>query len=272
MPKCARHLILLLLACWEGHCSLTLLQWNPHWQCFDEKHDGKGCSTNASHYLSQLLQPPPYGRSAVIDIDFATVIEMPSWTPPSGWGAISGSCAKDPITLIYRSSRWQPAEARSIGCMSPQDRPFLLQAFNGPNGQHIIVLAAHFPHSPTSEQLDPLREALDALVTATGCKALVMMGDTNQVSSVSDESIFRQIRAPEQAETVHGSNHFPSCCFNNGFHNVGFDRVIANFGTITSSSLLLDPLPAWAAVGEFHKPVLALLSETDGLSEVIAII
>merc|ERR1711998_164095 len=50
------------------------------------------------------------------------------------------------------------------------------------------------------------------------------------------------------------------CCYSDDFQWQG-DRIIANIGDVSSSEVLFDPAPSWAAsdTSEFHKGVRATL-------------
>merc|ERR1719158_354240 len=115
--------------------NLSLLQWNPHWQCFQNP----SCGNNVKGLAVQRLQSD--------QVDFANFIEFPAdWNPPLPWKEIRTNCGQDKVVLVYNSAKWTATEHMKVGCMNGANRPYIVQQFNGPNGIQVIVIGAHFDH------------------------------------------------------------------------------------------------------------------------------
>merc|ERR1711862_286679 len=56
---------------------------------------------------------------------------------------------------------------------------------------------------------------------------------------------------------VTGTELLNTCCKDIGYIRP-FDRIVANFGTLSNSTLLFDTMPAWAQ-GQMHNGVIASL-------------
>lgn len=227
--------------------TLNILQWNPHWQCFQDDT----CKINAIGNLNTILPAD--------NIDFANVVELQAaYTPPAGWTIMTEVCGLDTTSLIFNSQRWlvlsQPW-AKQSGCMVDRDRPFIVQLLESASGlEPVIVIAAHYPHS---SDRDSLRLALATVMNASRVKSVVLIADTNEFDYVSNEQILADIGV---SGPVQGSELFASCCYDSDYYSsMTFDRVIASFGCSMRSSMLFDPVPEWAKVGEFHKAILAHL-------------
>mmetsp|Transcript_139396 Transcript_139396/g.347579 ORF Transcript_139396/g.347579 Transcript_139396/m.347579 type:complete len:297 (-) Transcript_139396:116-1006(-) len=234
--------------------ALSLLQWNPHWQCFAQDKDG--CEASAEEYLTTQLK--------ALDVDFANIVELEdsSYAPPAGWAAIRQQCNLDVTVLIYNSARWKPAPiSRSTvkGCMKPNDRAFVVQQFDGLGasaGAKLIAVGAHYPHSGDRER-GPLKDALAATVSATDTKAVVFMADTNEEASVTSADVALEVGMPKGSLVA--SELLNSCCLDISYIRP-FDRILANFGSSMQTQLLFDQgIPEWAH-GQFHKPVAVKLN------------
>jgi len=237
----------------QGGSALNLLQWNPHWECFEQNLNN--CKEEFANSLSSVLVQS--------DIDFANVVEYNDdhRRLPVRWKAMDHKCGLDQTTLIYNSDRWRlPPEVSSgmMGCMAVKDRPFIVQQFTEAPAwggvRKVIVVGAHYPHT---QDRTSLISALQSVVTFSGEHSVVLLADTNVNRGVPNTKILAEIKAP--AGSAISSALHATCCLNTGFREeMAYDRIIANFGFSMTSSIFLDPPPAWAQ-GEFHKPIKATL-------------
>mmetsp|Transcript_70759 Transcript_70759/g.199825 ORF Transcript_70759/g.199825 Transcript_70759/m.199825 type:complete len:344 (-) Transcript_70759:142-1173(-) len=230
---------------------LNLLDWNPHWQCFTKDNDA--CAKHASLFLSALLQDH--------DMDFANIVEFEyeHYEAPEPWVIMRQKCGLDISMLIYHSGRWRPAgeqAAGASGCMkTPDDRSFIVQQFEQTGGdQKLVVAGAHYPHSGDKDRT-ALKDGLASVRAATGVEQVILMADTNEDASTSNEVIMQDIGVSTDAVT--GTKLENTCCFDIGYVRP-FDRIIANFEANLSTLVLLEPwFPEWAKTGQLHKPMVA---------------
>lgn len=271
--------------------SLNLLQWNPHWQCFNESQSGD-CRLNVPRFLDERL--------ALLDVDFSNVVELNiSWTPPSPWKSISAECSPsnldcfDQDTLIYNSDRWVPSEesnASAKGCIQDvphPNRPYIIQHFVSRGGEaHVIVVGAHYSHCSS---IGTLESAIAQVMGATGASRVILLADTNRYSHNFNEGsskmcnqtsgwapscglpcpgaaicntsseLLAQLLGQRFTGTVVSTDLKPSCCNSWVGFQFPFDRIIANFGEAMNTTLLDDPAPVWAGK-EFHKAVFGQLT------------
>lgn len=270
--------------------SLSVLQWNPHWQCFSEPRYAD-CSRNVPGLLESRLSS--------FAVDFANLVELNiSWTPPYPWRAISAICSPDSvecydqISLVYNSEKWfAVAGAGSArGCIqsypSP-NRPYIVQLFqNLQSSARVVVVGAHFSHCASLGSLpsDAIR-----VMEETGVRRVILIADTNRYAknvnlqstrmcestqlwapacaqpctsaSICNTSreILEQLVGHRHSRVVRGTQLKPSCCNSWVGFQFPFDRIIANFGSQMTTSMLDDPAPAWMG-NEFHKAMLARLA------------
>jgi hypothetical protein len=246
---------------------IHLLQWNPHWQCFDQSAD---CATNASRALTSLLEAMP--------LDFANIIELeldsPSYRPPAPYRALGAfqSCGHDWDTLIWDASRWTLL-SNATGCVYG-GRSYAIGTFRSVEDPTFTLTAAgaHYPqtlNASTHAYVDGTA-ALKAALKAQAPTSVVLMADTNTESPAAaaakpDHHGVNRTNAqlaadlgiwPSSSAEPPASTLFHACCYSDGFDWQG-DRIIANFGRAGESTLMFDPAPAWAAFdgSEFHKGV-----------------
>lgn len=102
MPLRGVALALLGCAALGQRAPLSLLQWNPHWQCV--VWNSRNCTEEAGKALVATLEGE--------DVDFANLIEYadPAGILPENWTNIrnAGLCGRDSLDLIYNSARWTP--------------------------------------------------------------------------------------------------------------------------------------------------------------------
>lgn len=236
-----------------GLGSLNLFQWNPHWQCFSK--DSYFCASNASSFLSAVLQDH--------DVDFANVVEFEDATykAPEPWKMIHQKCGMDMVLLIYHSNRWRASGSKAHGCMNtPDDRSFIVQQFKETGGTHrkLIAVGAHYPHHGDHDRA-ALKSGLSSVRKATGVEQIVLMADTNEEASMSNEDIMQDIGVKN---TMTGTELKPTCCYDIGYIRP-FDRIITNFGQKMSTMVLLTPwFPDWAREGQLHRPVVGKMNWT----------
>ncbi|CAK0834750.1 unnamed protein product, partial [Prorocentrum cordatum] len=173
------------------------------------------------------------------------------------------SCGSRCTSLVFQASRWKASDghgAFASGCMDHHDRPFIVQQFDdisaSGGGRRIIVVAAHYPHSKDRRKL---RDALASVAEATGVQGTILIADTNEDFSVSNDKVMRDINAPGNLWV--STDLHNTCCWNNGVNSFAqgntYDRIIANFGRMASTTVL--PLPVWGRTGEFHRAVRGVL-------------
>jgi len=236
---------------------INAMQWNPHWECFEQSDE---CKSQVNELLSIRLMN---------GTDFANVVELEDddFTMPAGWRNISSTCGRDSTHLFFDSTRWKLSAAKPSGqkgCMVQMDRPYVVQAFeHHRNGIEIVVIGAHFPHRTLGSALS---ESIKSVVSSTGIRATLLIADTNinQPGAFpscpasfckTSADIMKAIGVAQENDTVVSTDLLKTCCENPPWrYAFAFDRVIANFGTGMSTQLHDDPAPSWA-VGAFHKAV-----------------
>ncbi|KAL1522388.1 hypothetical protein AB1Y20_017378 [Prymnesium parvum] len=249
--------------------TLSLAHWNPHWQCFSGNPQ---CASNATAALTNMLSTD--------NLDFFNLVELESasYTPPAGWDAIAAhqSCGRDWDTLFFNSVRWRRL-ANLSGCITPSGtRSFAAGVFQSISRPELVltVLGAHFPQTlneSTQAYAHAVRN-LSSLLLGMYTKNAVLLADTNTegpaaaAANISHHGVNKSNAqllsdlglwpATAQKEPP-ASPLFKSCCYSDDFSWQG-DRIISNFGTVTSSKKLFDPAPPWAC-GELHKGVMLTL-------------
>jgi len=252
---------------------MTLLQFNPHWECFSPVNL-QSCGNQAFGVISGLLQRH--------QVDFANIVELPtSYQPPKGWAM---SCRPggggDTTCLIWKADTWEVI-GPGTECWFGRGRACAVMTF-----QHlgtdlkVTVAGAHFPHGAEtgwySEFLGVLHFNLDKSRNVTD--KVVVLADSNagihQKSDISLQAGMGTLRPHVKAPTVFYK--YRTCCNNVGYRGF-FDRILANFGSSLaliedgpyqgqSGGYTMTPafarisLPSGAAAGEFHHPVLARLN------------
>ena len=251
--------------------TLTVAQWNPHWQCFVGHPD---CAGNATAALDTLL-------TKTAGLDFANVIELEvaAYHPPDGWGAVGSgkaTCGQDWGMVLYNQKRWKLLSQPPIATCLYDQRSYALAEFeligSDPPFQ-LAFVGAHFPQTlnASTHAYADATAALAAAIKKTGLKQVVLAADTNTespaaaaaspshhgVNKTNAELMVDLGVWSQPGVAPPGSTLFKSCCFSDEFSWQG-DRIIANFGGKAQSRSLFDPAPAWAAFdsSEFHKGVL----------------
>lgn len=244
----------------QGSILISALQWNPHWECFEQSSD---CKANVLDLLAERLSN---------GTDFANVVELETsaMALPSGFDSISSACGRDLTTLFFNASRWKamasPA-SRQKGCMVAEDRPYVVQAFEHlSDNLRVLVVGAHFPHRDLGTALS---DSIRAVGNATGIDSVLLIADTNVnrphawplcPASLcrSNVDLLRALKVPRADGTL-GTDLLKTCCRNPPYgFAFEFDRIIANFGSAMSTELYDDPAPNWT-VGAFHKGIIGRL-------------
>merc|ERR1739848_508380 len=106
--------------------SITGMQWNPHWECFDNTD----CK---SHAYAELI-----GHLSAGDKDFVSIVELEDggeFQTPAGWARKAFTCPQggktaDQISLFYRDV-WEPIIVNTtMGCiLSDSGRAYIVWAF-----------------------------------------------------------------------------------------------------------------------------------------------
>mmetsp|Transcript_121302 Transcript_121302/g.388552 ORF Transcript_121302/g.388552 Transcript_121302/m.388552 type:complete len:253 (-) Transcript_121302:200-958(-) len=207
---------------------LRALQWNPHWQCFENSAD---CKAHVERALTGYLS------DAELGLDFANLIEFSdgSFSPPAGWVALPYATPGDNIALYFNSRKWARSPnngSYATGCMIIGDRPFVIQAFDSiATGFSVVVVGAHFPHPDDYPgAVLTLGAALKSVLDAAGVDDILLIADTNLDASVNgtNKGLMQMLEVPMAAHIV-GTAAVNTCCLNDGF-SYASDRVIANFG------------------------------------------
>lgn len=259
-----------------GLDTLTVMHWNPHWQCWSNED----CSSNASKTLTGLL--------ASKSMDFANVIELESpYTPPANWKALGAyeSCGHpygDWDTLFYNSDRWKLVR-NETACMYTS-RSFTLGVFESIHIEGLTVMAvgAHYPQTLNAssgayeQSTAKLAQAIKKQWQNDAAMKTILMADTNTegpsaaaaspshhgVNKTNGQIIYDLGLWSNAATNPPSAPLFKGCC---GGETPPFawegDRVIANFGSTSQSTVLFDPTPTWADFNnsEFHRGVLFTL-------------
>lgn len=251
---------------------LTLLQWNPHYQC----GQSPACSGAMTGLATERLQSE--------QVDFANFIEFPpSWTPPAPWKTIQKYCGKDLVSLVYNSGKWTAVDnMKRDGCIIGSDRPYIVQQFDGPDGSQVVVIGAHYDHVIG---IGDLGSDTRAVQEASKVTRLVLIADTNRyvrgvttgsdhfcdISKEPGSSVVCQTNA-EILDQILGvcsvnvisAKYLASCCSDTVHHTDDpfinpYDRIASNFGSSMETKLYDDPTPTWVA-NSFHKAILGRLS------------
>lgn len=225
--------------------AISLFQWNPHWECFAQNRHN--CAARAEAQVKFHLMST--------DADFANIVglEDHDYVPPSGWEMFRQQCGQDVSLLIYNTKWWTPSVATGSaqrGCILGGHRPFVVQQFDGVLGQSVVIVGAHFPHNGDKKR-GPLRDAIANAVKATGIDSVIMMADTSENRSVSNQDVALDLAFP--AGPVVGSELVNTCCEDIGYTRP-YDRIIANYGTVMDTVLLFDKMPSWAH-GKMHNGI-----------------
>merc|ERR1711953_287159 len=151
--------------------ALSLLQWNPHYQCFSEPAE---CSQEVQDAISAKLDG---------SIDVANVIELEPATPyqaPSSYQAIVSTAGVDTTTLFYNSDRWDLASQQTginlKGGSDNTDRSAVVVTLTSKTGgQGLVVAGAHYSHDVDFSS-NVLKDAIGSVPPGYG---FVLLADTN---------------------------------------------------------------------------------------------
>eukprot|EP00927_Polykrikos_kofoidii_P069231 TRINITY_DN6460_c0_g1_i1.p1 TRINITY_DN6460_c0_g1~~TRINITY_DN6460_c0_g1_i1.p1 ORF type:complete len:270 (+),score=36.47 TRINITY_DN6460_c0_g1_i1:56-865(+) len=245
--------------------NLNILQWNIHWECFI-KSPGV-CGPAAEVELTRLL--------TTNEIDIASVIELddPNYVPPAGYAKKQSTmCGQDIVTILWKTDRLSFAGSATTVCMDPTpDRPALIMSFSSAYGEALTVVGAHYPHPgyQSRQKIADTTSLRNALASIRPVGKVLLVADTN-VFGATNKEIFQDLGINS---VIAGSDErFHTCCVHDGFYFL-FDRIIANFGTMTSRMAWTDT-PAWAtaaplsyAASSMHRPLVGTLTSTlvDGM-------
>lgn len=253
--------------------ALTMLQFNPHWECFIPVNMGT-CGRNVFGLIDRLLQNH--------STDFANIIELPSsYRPPKGWQM---ACRKggggDTACILWRSLVWEVVQPHTE-CWWGNGRACNIMTFQNVRVRDlkVTVLGAHFPHGAGSgfyqDFVGTLRWNLKKSKNTTD--KVILLADSNAgLHEKSDVGILEDLALlPPHTRVPTLWYDYRTCCYNIGFRAF-FDRVGANFGK--KLDLIRDDeyralsgdfrhappfaqvnFPNSNALGAFHHPILAHL-------------
>jgi len=254
---------------------LTLLQFNPHWECLDPKYGGT-CAPPAIAFLNLRLKSD--------SVDFANFVHTHSfdYSPPDGFTPLVQTCNLDRIALLYNHDRWAATAAPERGCheegRSWQVTPFQSVA----DGEvKLLVVNSHFQHIETSEGWDlknkvsGLADKISEMRHTTGIQNVLLIADTNHKKS--SRKLFEALNVLGEIASTEPLSH-STCCMDSPYAGP-YDRVIANFGTIGAAGTAyplassFNDMPSWTCVkwqkgqvshgcAAFHMPVLATITPT----------
>eukprot|EP00927_Polykrikos_kofoidii_P069232 TRINITY_DN6460_c1_g1_i1.p1 TRINITY_DN6460_c1_g1~~TRINITY_DN6460_c1_g1_i1.p1 ORF type:complete len:239 (-),score=27.07 TRINITY_DN6460_c1_g1_i1:145-807(-) len=203
------------------------------------------------------------------NIDIASVIELDnsSYVPPAGYAKLqSMACGPDVVTILWKTDRLSHAAFAKTVCIDPTpDRPAFIMSFTSAFGEALTVVGAHYPHPnyQSSEKIADTTSLRNALVAVVPLGKVLFIADTN-VLGATNKDIFQDLGI--STSVLAGSDEtFRTCCVSEGFTGC-FDRIIANFGTMTSKIAWTDT-PVWATApplshdtSVMHRPVVGTLS------------
>ena len=264
---------------YSGANTISLLQWNTHYECFVKNKDDC-CSKPLTKYLYNVLDG---------SIDFAnlSMFELATFSTPTGYSIIDQysdkpafECGYDITTLVYNNTKWTPVGNPIYGCLNPKpDRAFIIQQFkNISTGFDVYIIGAHMDH-PVGKQLYPLTsvQVLAAALAKNGIgqsSNVILLADTNDANpdTPTPDSTFMNGILGGTAKNVQGAGANPTCCCSDGTFPFKTDRIISNFGASAGPAKIVDlktifgamaqcPSPGSSCVlGEMHKPVFWSLS------------
>eukprot|EP00930_Biecheleria_cincta_P029186 TRINITY_DN20311_c0_g1_i1.p1 TRINITY_DN20311_c0_g1~~TRINITY_DN20311_c0_g1_i1.p1 ORF type:complete len:358 (-),score=44.91 TRINITY_DN20311_c0_g1_i1:473-1546(-) len=255
--------------------TITLLQFNPHWECFKDANYHK-CGLQVFQLITRFLQEH--------DVDFANLVMFAKWySPPDGWGMKCWSGGGgDTDCIIWKSKSWEQISPK-VDCWYGHGRAcnvMTFQRLDRPDDK-VTVVGAHFPHAPGGkwygDYLGELRQS-SSLATQTVTKRVIVLADSNAgLKQMPDRTLLEGIGALSQGQTFHGLWYaYRTCCYDMGYQGF-FDRIAANFGQKLevvkdsdyrrqSQNYLHAPAfaqvtkPGTVSPGAFHHPVLARLT------------
>lgn len=221
--------------------TLSVMHWNPHWECFVQANDTCGATVRAS--VDAMLS------AGFLDIVNLVMFEVKDYRPPAPYNMIESKCGNDIVRLFYNQERWNITSdtGSKLLCLDGDDRAAVVQSFTSVWGLTITVVGAHFPH-PGYGSLQPLQDAVES----TGTGKVLMLADTNR--DYASHDLLCEFH-PSSCNHVISTSLWQSCCKNTGFQNKGFDRVIANFGRNMKTQSHFNTDEPW--IGAFHKALVA---------------
>jgi hypothetical protein len=262
---------------------LSLLQWNVHYECFI-KNKTDCCSKPLVDYLNNRLKS--------VNVDFAnlSMFEMVGYTPPSGYISIDGfstkpdyECGYDITTILYNSNRWKAIGNPIYGCLSTNDRAYIIQKFvekiRG-DPKPVYVIGSHWDHPQTGENypsasVNALNKALkDNSIKPTS--RIILLADTNDndPKHPTSDTVLMNAILGTSGTNVLGTGPNQTCCCNDkpldsGSFPYKTDRIITSnigksIGTVTIPNLsdifgsvaqCPSLLGGTCEFGEMHKPV-----------------
>jgi hypothetical protein len=236
--------------CVQG-CSMKLVQWNIHGECFVEcsntnvqncDHHYPKCKEGALDYLRLLLRGGDEVPSKIPDFVAVQQLGDQAFIDQGGIGTHRllhhvcggedgfGSYPFDVAVLLYNEAEWKPITRQHGGCMErimgkPYNnyRAFLMRGFERQDGsgERVLVVSAHFSHS--DHGLDDLSGSMKTMMGEARTERVVMMADTNRECSVGSWDIVQGLLPATSTAT--SSQLFHTCCQPEFFHC--YDRIMA---------------------------------------------
>lgn len=267
----------------SGDKKLMLLQFNPHWECFNTDLNMNKCGNPVSHLVTRFLQDH--------DIDFANIVEFPRWyRPPAGWTMqCENGDGGETGCIIWKSSRWAQISLKTH-CFFGHGRACNVMTFQRLSrpGDYVIVAGTHFPHLETPNLRSGFEKTVHAAIARFGnvTKRLVLLADANaRPHQKSDEELMQGIgalRAGSHAKALPWLRNpwyeYNTCCYNIGYDRT-YDRIAANFGgrprlvkdkEYAHASKDYSKAPEFAQIGKpiswakekgaYHHPIIAELT------------
>lgn len=221
--------------------TMSVMHWNPHWECFAQANDTCGVTVRAS--VDAMF------RAGFLDIVNLVMFETKDYHPPAPYAMLKTTCGQDVVRLFYNQKYWNLTSGQESKhlCLDGNDRPAIVQSLTSVYGLTVTVVGGHFPH-PGYGSLQPLRDAVESI----GTDKLLLLADSNREYASRD--LVCEIH-PSSCNSVISTNLWNSCCKNTGFQHRGFDRVAANFGRNMQTQTHFNTNEPW--VGAFHRGLVA---------------
>jgi len=236
--------------------SIKFFHWNPHYQCFHNKA-GPQCEETALDWMHQTLNSNSADFISLIEAevsgegsDFITNAKL---NDIQGRNYVTeaqllSTCKRDVARIVYDENKWT-LDSTAHGCFVVNDRSYVAAKFQPKGGgDPIVVISAHFPHAPASENLQhagSMGSTIKALGSGAGMK-LIMMADTNVDfgdGGWTDSDILTAIDngaggsfGHTTASGMPETKDYKTCCSNSNFF-YSFDRIVNNFDQMQMNSL-----------------------------------
>ena len=229
--------------------SISLFQWNTHYECFTTETNGTCCSKPLESYINNNL----INRN----VDFAnfSMFELKTYIPPENYTIINPfshpdkTCGYDITCLVYNNKRWKQVSDNNVypyyGCLQypsdphPKskkgswDRSFIIQKFTDSKGVIMFVIGAHYSHDPELST-KRIAQTLQKL-NITDKDNIIFMADTNDINPqqpTTNSSFMSQLLHTTPSNVQGTTTNMATCCCSDTPKAFQYktDRIISNFG------------------------------------------